>query len=233
MYVKKWLFLLLLAIACSAQNVKHTAENTAALPREEYNRLATVYAAACDSLAASRWPAAAGLFREVVEKDSAMHFLAVYRLLENCYTETAAFDSAMAAYKTGIERAEQWTGTAHQQAAAVLEEWLADYETYLRNNQQRTQNLESGPRAINGATEIAKNLAYPDSAIAGVFHGQVKVLARVTENGIVDAAFIRETSTLLDYDMAAISAIKQTPFEPAKNATGPITVWIVMPVVFK
>lgn len=74
---------------------------------------------------------------------------------------------------------------------------------------------------------------YPDSARRRGQQGIIYVRALVNKNGTVGQALVPAGKGLApDLDRAAVEAIRQWTFEPAKKKGKPVAVYIVVPVKF-
>lgn len=100
------------------------------------------------------------------------------------------------------------------------------------------------PRPIGGYAAILPNVVYPEKARAAGIEGMVAVQAFITEDGKASeiTVFKNDTSetTVFKNDTgdpslweAAMAAIQNTAFEPAKQEGKPVGVWIIIPVNFK
>lgn len=75
---------------------------------------------------------------------------------------------------------------------------------------------------------------YPEEARSRGEQGIVLVKARIDKNGKVAEAAIDPTQPASDVlGKAAVAAVEQWTFEPAKLKGEPVEVWIVVPVNFK
>lgn len=77
--------------------------------------------------------------------------------------------------------------------------------------------------------------AYPDFARNAGIEGEVIVRAEVFEDGSVGAVEIVKSlqSGPGGLDEAAIQAVKQWTFIPAKNQGKPVAVWVIFPITFQ
>ncbi len=91
---------------------------------------------------------------------------------------------------------------------------------------------DSPPTPIGGYAAIQENLVYPNEARATGIEGVVIVMAFIDENGQVTETEVRSGAPSTGLNEAAVEAIKNTTFEPAKEEGRPVGVWIGIPVSF-
>ena len=74
---------------------------------------------------------------------------------------------------------------------------------------------------------------YPESArrlgVQGITHLRFEVLP----NGRVGSVQVDRSAGHPDLDQAAVEAIRQWRFEPARRGSEPVTVWVTLPVRFE
>jgi TonB family protein len=92
---------------------------------------------------------------------------------------------------------------------------------------------DQAPEPIGGFAVIQKRVVYPEIAHSSGIEGTVVVQAFVNENGDVSETSILKGIPKSGLDEAAIDAIQQTKFRPAKQKDKTVGVWISIPVVFK
>jgi TonB family protein len=90
------------------------------------------------------------------------------------------------------------------------------------------------PELANRA-EVLQALArnYPPLLRDAAIGGTTILWVRVTKDGVVDAARVKEPSDKPGLDQAALIVAKVMRFTPARNGNEKVTVWIQLPVVFK
>ena len=86
---------------------------------------------------------------------------------------------------------------------------------------------------IGGYAAIHKNIVYPKSAEKKGIQGTVVVQFFVNEKGRVTGVNIVNGMPDTGLDEAAIQAIWNTRFKPAKQKGQPVGVWITMPIIFR
>ena len=86
-------------------------------------------------------------------------------------------------------------------------------------------SVEELPEAIS---KVAPQ--YPEAARQASVDGTVMVKALVGKDGRVKDTRIAKSIPMLD--AAAVAAVQQWVFKPAKSRSGPVAVWIVTPVKF-
>jgi len=74
---------------------------------------------------------------------------------------------------------------------------------------------------------------YPESARRLGVQGTAYLRFEVLPNGRVGAVQIDRSAGHPDLDQAAIEAIRQWRFEPARRGSEPVTVWVTLPVRFE
>ena len=74
---------------------------------------------------------------------------------------------------------------------------------------------------------------YPPLARRRGWEGVVRLRVRVLEDGSCDQANIATSSGHESLDEAALAAVKQWRFVPAKRGDDPVVSWVVIPIVFK
>jgi protein TonB len=73
---------------------------------------------------------------------------------------------------------------------------------------------------------------YPESARRQGFEGTTLLKIHVSERGMVEDVLIERSTGYQDLDLAAMEAVKQWRFEPARQGTRPVAVWVMLPVRF-
>jgi len=95
--------------------------------------------------------------------------------------------------------------------------------------------------ALNtGITALARPLggyqvkpAYPESARRARIQGVTLLRFLVLATGRVGSVTVAESAGHGDLDRAAIDAVKQWRFEPARRGSEPVDVWVTLPVRFE
>jgi periplasmic protein TonB len=95
-----------------------------------------------------------------------------------------------------------------------------------------------GPGAV-GITSFVKPLGgyqttprYPEWARRQGVEGVTQLRFEVLSNGRVGRVVVDRPSGHIDFDQAAVSAIKTWRFEPARRGAEPVAVWVRLPVRF-
>jgi len=92
--------------------------------------------------------------------------------------------------------------------------------------------VEEMPEPIGGMKAIQEKVEYPEAAKEKKMEGKVYVLAYIDENGnVVKSEVIKSVNPLLD--SAAVQAVRQVKFTPAKQKGKSVKVQITVPIVFK
>jgi protein TonB len=73
---------------------------------------------------------------------------------------------------------------------------------------------------------------YPESARRQGFEGTTLLKIRVSDTGRVEDVLIERSAGHQDLDHAAVEAVKQWRFEPARRGKQPVAVWVMLPVRF-
>jgi protein TonB len=74
---------------------------------------------------------------------------------------------------------------------------------------------------------------YPDSARRLGVQGTTHLRFEVLPNGRVGSVQVDRSAGHPDLDQAAVEAIRQWRFEPARRGSEPVTVWVTLPVRFE
>jgi len=75
--------------------------------------------------------------------------------------------------------------------------------------------------------------AYPAEARRANAEGTTLLRVHVSTDGLIDEVLIERSAGHAALDRAAAEAIRRWRFEPARNATGTVAVWVVVPVNFQ
>jgi len=94
--------------------------------------------------------------------------------------------------------------------------------------------------STTGLTSLARPLGgyqvkpdYPEAARRARVEGVTKLRFVVLATGKVGPVLVAESAGHDDLDRAAIEAIKQWQFEPARRGVTPVAVWVTLPVRFE
>ena len=92
--------------------------------------------------------------------------------------------------------------------------------------------VDEMPSPVGGMAAIQKKIVYPKEAKDKKIEGKVFVLAYIDENGnVINSEIIKSVNPLLD--SAAVQAVRQVKFIPAKNDGKNVKVQVTIPIVFK
>jgi TonB family protein len=92
--------------------------------------------------------------------------------------------------------------------------------------------FDTPPRPVGGMQALANAVRYPPSARQQQIEGRVLVKIRIDTTGkIIAHDLLQGVSAALD--SAAIAAILNTPFDPARKNGRPVAVWVTIPIQFK
>lgn len=118
--------------------------------------------------------------------------------------------------------------TVKWQSGFVLWE-IANLEV---NDKDYLSSADVMPEPIGGMKSIQEKIIYPDSAKKNGIEGKVFLTAFINEVGnVVSVKIIKGIG--YGCDDAALSAVHQTKFNPAKLNGKPVKVQITIPIVFK
>src|SRR5262245_29987875 len=73
---------------------------------------------------------------------------------------------------------------------------------------------------------------YPESARRQGFEGTTLLKIHVSDRGMVEDVLIERSAGYQDLDLAAMEAVKQWRFEPARRGKQSVAVWVMLPVRF-
>ena len=89
------------------------------------------------------------------------------------------------------------------------------------------------PQPIGGFPAIQSKLVYPEIARKAGVEGRVYVNVLIDERGnVIDTKILKSLGNN-GCDEAAVAAIRQVKWKPAKQRDKPVKVWVGIPVVFK
>jgi protein TonB len=86
-------------------------------------------------------------------------------------------------------------------------------------------------RPLGGGYQIKPE--YPDSAIRDRAQGVTLLSVEVLSTGRVGQILVKRSAGHRDLDRAAVEAVKQWQFEPARRGVTAVTVWATLPVNFE
>ena len=91
---------------------------------------------------------------------------------------------------------------------------------------------DEAPEPIGGYAGIKKRAKYPEIAQEAGIEGTVIVQAFIDERGRVKNTLILKGIPKTGLDEAAMKAVKETRWRPAKQRDRPVAVWISIPIKF-
>ena len=92
---------------------------------------------------------------------------------------------------------------------------------------------DEAPAPIGGFPAIQAKLVYPEIARKAGVEGRVYVNVLIDEKGnVIDTKILKSLGNN-GCDEAAVNAIRQVKWKPAKQRDKPVKVWVGIPVVFK
>lgn len=123
----------------------------------------------------------------------------------------------------------------------IEQTFLDEYEAWEvpplpEDHQTRTIKFipyEEPPVIIGGYAAIIENLVYPPAAMEAGIQGDVILQAFVNEKGFVEEVVVQKGLPKTGLDEAAVRAVKQVRFNPARQRDKPIGVWIAIPIHFR
>lgn len=89
------------------------------------------------------------------------------------------------------------------------------------------------PKPVGGFSALREKIKYPEVAQKNGIEGVVVVQGFIDSEGNMSKFYIVKGVPDCGLNSAAVSALEQTKFEPAKQKEQPIGVWISIPIVFK
>lgn len=110
---------------------------------------------------------------------------------------------------------------------------LTSLETTQIEKRPKFIPYDQAPEPIGGFAAIQKRVVYPEIAQEAGIEGDVVVQAFVSENGDIQSCNILKGIPNTGLNEAAINAVKETKFIPAKQKEKEVGVWISIPVVFR
>lgn len=197
-----------------------------------YKDLAATYSFAQRLIDEHGCASASDTLRHLVTVDSDLRFPLSYSLLEGCITQLDRHAEARQLLRDGRRRAVNHSDSTTRALAYVFEEWSHRYEVYLETGERVRPRPDVPPTVDGGWDGLISRLIHPDTAQTARFEGVVRVQARVDEHGSVLHAFIQDTSGNLAYDVAAVSAVRQARFVPARLGERAIRTWVSIPIEF-
>ncbi|MFC1554027.1 TonB family protein [candidate division KSB1 bacterium] len=93
--------------------------------------------------------------------------------------------------------------------------------------------MKDWPKIIGGERAIQKKVVYPELAKMAGIEGIVRINVLVNEKGVPEDFEVIQSLGNIGCDEAAIDAIKQVRFEPAKQRDIPVKFWVAIPIKFK
>jgi TonB family protein len=91
---------------------------------------------------------------------------------------------------------------------------------------------DTAPKPVGGFGSISQHLVYPDEARKEGMEGRVVVWLKIDAKGRIMNTQIKE-SVSEQLDRAAIAALKNTEWTPAKKDQKGIDSWIAVPIEFR
>jgi protein TonB len=107
-----------------------------------------------------------------------------------------------------------------------------DKDTSGKSNEKYLKKAEVMPEPIGGISAIQKRVIYPEIARKADIQGKVFVQAIIDEKGdVIKTKILKGIGS--GCDEAALNAVKETKFTPAKQKDKLVKVQVVVPVLFK
>ena len=92
--------------------------------------------------------------------------------------------------------------------------------------------FDEPPVPLGGYGAIANSLVYPEIARQAGIQGTVVLQVFVNERGFVTEVLVQKGLPQTGMDEAAVKAVKQVRFAPARQRDRPLGVWISIPIQF-
>ncbi len=93
-------------------------------------------------------------------------------------------------------------------------------------------SVEIKPEIIGGLESILKNVYYTEIAKRAMIEGRVSIEFIVNQNGDVENAKVLKGISE-ELDLIALNAVKHAKFKPGLQRGKPVTVKMVIPIVFR
>jgi len=74
---------------------------------------------------------------------------------------------------------------------------------------------------------------YPPAARRRGIQGRTLLRVHIETDGRVGDIVVQESTGHAELDRAAVDAVRQWRFEPARNEAGPVAMWVLIPVEFR
>ena len=89
------------------------------------------------------------------------------------------------------------------------------------------------PEPIGGYAAIGEKLVYPPLAMEAGIEGKVILQVFVNEKGFVEDVVVQKGLPRTGFDEAAVSAVRQVRFKPARQRDNAVAVWITIIIHFR
>lgn len=103
----------------------------------------------------------------------------------------------------------------------------------------RVAGIPSGAGGAGAGSGLARPLGgyqvkprYPETARRQGVEGTTVLKVSVSDKGLVDEVLVERSAGYRDLDLAALEAVRQWRFEPAKQGRQAVAVWVMLPVRF-
>jgi len=93
--------------------------------------------------------------------------------------------------------------------------------------------FDTPPTLIGGIQSLRKNIHYPEIALKAGIEGKVLLKVRIDESGHITTTEIVKGIERGGLNEAAMEAVKNTTWNPAKQDGKPVSVWYHIPIVFR
>jgi len=92
---------------------------------------------------------------------------------------------------------------------------------------------DTPPQPIGGFEAISKYLVYPEFPLKEGIEGVVVLNVHILKSGKVGEVKILKSAEAIDFNIAAMEAVKKTKWTPAKQRDKNVAVWLSIPVEFR
>jgi TonB family protein len=182
--------------------------------------------------------------KEISEKDAKENFRLDYSLYldeSGKVKKVEVISSPDKKYTTlAVKEFENWAfepGKKNGKPVKSQYRWKFNLNNYYANNIEFNKSdylvkAEEMPEPIGGIEAIQSKLLYPEIAKRAGIEGRVFVLTFINEEGnVISTEVIKGVGSGLDE--AAVKAVRETKFTPAKINGKPVKVQVTVPIIFR
>ena len=92
---------------------------------------------------------------------------------------------------------------------------------------------DTPPELINGVKTLQEQLVYPEYPYKNGIEGIVLLNVYILASGDVGEVKLLKSAEYIDFNIAAMEAVKKTKWIPAKQRDKAVAVWVSLPIEFK